>query len=287
MQGDKKTTTASGKMKDYSVLFELQDFLEKEVKEANPGAFYRSFVPLTEGLGLESPERSNEAERLAAEAPPPPIQHKIERKPEMHFLLDEPIIFNEPVNSGVPVAEILQTEASLSSVMEPPPLKVEDKPEVRPTAQVAPPPIPQPTSLQRVLAAVIDHIFVVSFWAVALLITSSAFNGFSSLVPANILKDFTNPIFQRFALLEFAAIWICYFAVCVGLLDLTFGMWVWHIRVSFGSKNDSNYWMRKMMRVVWSFFFYAPIVPMLLLTVRRKGRNLLDLLSGTHLYVSA
>lgn len=276
MEGDKKVSSEGSKpqKKDYSVLFELQDFLEKEVKEATPGAFYRSFVPLTDGLGLESPEHASEfAPAPKTEMPvfTPPTPPKFERKPEIDFLRDEVILEKEP---------------SLSSVIAPTELPVEmEVPKI--PAVTVPPPIPQPTSIRRMLAALIDQLFVMTCWAIALVITSNVYTGFTSGFSVAIFKDLTNPVFMRFALLEFAAIWICYFAICVGVLDLTFGMWVWHIRVSFGHRSETNYWMRKLMRVVWSFFFFAPVLPMLLLVFRRKGKNLLDVLSGTHLYVSA
>lgn len=293
MEGEKKTT--SGKMRDYSVLFELQDFLEKEVKEASPGAFYRSFVPLTDGLGLESPDRSIEKTAPQKEVAPPATVQKVDRKPEMSFLLDEPVfmshttpvVVNEPTTSGVPVSDLLSHEGSLTSVMKEPEVVRPQMTQATESPQVtAPPPIPQPSSLRRTLSAMIDLLFVLTFWAIALVITSNVYNGFSSGFTTNIFKDFANPVFLRFALLEFAAIWVCYFAVCVGLLDLTFGMWVWHIRVSFGHPSESNFWLRKLMRIIWSCFFFAPVAPLLLLAIRRKGKNLLDLLSGTHLYVA-
>lgn len=305
LEGEKKNPF--GKMKDYSAVFELQDFLEKEVKDASPGAFYRSFVPLTDGLGLESPTHPPESDPTAVSPASPSFKgtaraEKEERKQEMSFLFEQPLgmsdsvnpkvssmIRSEPERSGVAVGDILQVEGSLSSVMRSPSVAEQRESTVEQRAEKnaeLPPPIPQPSSWRRLLAALIDQLFVFTFWAIAIVITSNVYNGFTGGLTAHILKDFSNPVFLRFALLEFGAIWLCYFAICVGVLDLTFGMWVWNLRVSFGNKDETNYWLRKLMRVVWSFFFFAPVVTTFLLTIRRKGRNLLDLLSGTHLYVS-
>ena len=52
-------------------LVELQKFLAEELAEVEPqGTFARSFTPLTDGLGLESPKRKE-----------PPVQAKPTPKP--------------------------------------------------------------------------------------------------------------------------------------------------------------------------------------------------------------
>lgn len=326
--------------KKYSALFDLQDFLEKEVQDATPGTFYRSFVPLTDGLGLESPKHASTPQETAP--PPPPVGRQTSRPaPRVEKRVDINQLFNEeifkdlgedipkvsdilnaqkatqskatgeaPATSGVPVSAILESmvpkaighEANLKSVISPEvtetkrptkkevpflePVATENSAEVKGQKNIQPPKLPTVNATKRLLSFIVDQIFVLTLWALAIVITSNLQNGFSTGFTMAVLNDFSNPVFQRFAILEFSAIWLTYLAISVGILDLTFGLWVWGLRVSYGSPSDSQYWMRKMMRVIWSFFFLAPIVPSFLLMFRRKGRNLLDVLSGTNLYVA-
>ena len=50
--------------------------------------------------------------------------------------------------------------------------------------------------------------------------------GSQTLTPAqpDSARAFDNPLIVRFAILEFATVWLAYFAIAVGALDLTAGM---------------------------------------------------------------
>jgi len=85
----------------------------------------------------------------------------------------------------------------------------------------------------------------------------------------------------RFIALEFITLWLAYFAICLGAMDMTLGMWAWGLRVGY---NQGSKGLRKWLRIVFSLAFLAPIVPSILLIFRYHGRNLLDGLSGTSLY---
>ncbi len=151
---------------------------------------------------------------------------------------------------------------------------------------VKPPPLPSPSAVRRLFASLMDQMFVLTFFTFALVLTANLMDGFSTGFSLKVFQNFSNPAFVRLATLEFAVLWVLYFGIGVGVLDATFGMWVWGVRVSYGPKGDSGYALRKAMRVFWSVLFFAPVVPMFLLAIKRRGRNLLDTLSGSNLYLS-
>lgn len=148
-----------------------------------------------------------------------------------------------------------------------------------------PPPMPDAGAGRRLLAAVLDQAFILTLWGITLTITSAVLGGgiptsFEGLA-AGLRKE---PVFWRFAILSFATLWLTHFAIGLGLVDRTFGMWVWGLKVrAFGNTDDSSFF-RRLSRIVLSFFFYAPVAPALLLMPRYKGRNLLDWMTGTALY---
>jgi uncharacterized RDD family membrane protein YckC len=131
-----------------------------------------------------------------------------------------------------------------------------------------------------------DEMFVLTVFAVAIVVMSNFLTGFSSGFSVKVFKSFTNPLFARFAMLQFAVLWAGYFAIGAGLFNATFGMWVWGMRISYGPA-DESYPLRKLMRIFWSVVFFAPIAPLLLLIPRRNGRNILDALSGSNLYMAS
>ncbi len=156
-----------------------------------------------------------------------------------------------------------------------------------PARIVQPPSIPAPTFMKRFLAGLLDEIFVLTIWLIALAITSNALSIGGADMSAGFLKNFSNPMFLRFAALEFATVWLAYLAIGLGVLDMTFGMWVWGMRLRYnaGADGDGRF-LRKVTRIVLTFFFFAPVFPLTLLSLRIKGKNLLDLLSGTGVYCS-
>lgn len=269
---DKKKDAGSQKpsQQDSAALLDLQEFFEKELSGADARATSRVFVPLTDGLGLESPKQKDAA--FQVEVPkPPPIKFDREfpqRKSDVSILFDEAPSPVEPAPVEQPIVPVAESRLVLSE----------------PDKIVAPPPIPQPSFFRRAMAAMIDELFVLTLWIIALVITSNLLTGFSTGVSNQVFKELGNPLFLRFAILEFATIWLSYLAICLGVMDVTFGMWVWGIRVSYGGRSEGNFALRKLMRIVWGFLFYAPVAPLVFLLFHRKGRNLLDALSGTNVY---
>ncbi len=153
---------------------------------------------------------------------------------------------------------------------------------VSPTTHV-PPPIPAASAFRRGLAGLLDAFFVMGLWCVGLVITSQILSVHQGTIVERLVADFSTPVFVRYAVLEYLALWLAYFALSLGVLDMSFGMWVWGLRVSYG-QDGVRPWARKGLRILLSFLFYAPFFPVLLLPLRLRGRNLLDALSTTRLY---
>lgn len=240
-------------------LQELQSFFG-EMLELGATQPKESFKPLTDGLGLESPKRSVPVEATVAPSP-----KKVE--PPKRPLSPLPAPTPAPSYSSVVAAE-------------PTPPK---RPPALPIS--SPPPLPSVSLLKRISSVVLDQLFVQTLWAVALVITSNILSGFETGFSAEVFRSFSDPLFFRFAVLEFATLWLGYLALCLGITNMTFGMWVWGIRISYGNKTDENYGLRKLMRIFWSFVFFAPVLPSILLLFRKNERNILDGLSGSNVYL--
>jgi hypothetical protein len=268
-------------------LLDLQDFLTSELIDQGT-AYRRAFIPITEGLGLDSPRN---------------IKPKIEIEPE-----PAPVIVEAAVNSTEPETQVSRptppplvtplrlNENRLAEVME----SSHEKPEaqffetknetpqfeINGSSNIQPPPLPRPSLFKRVLAGVIDQVFVLFIWTGMVVLTSNLLNDFSTGFSIDVITDFSHPRFQRIAVLEFAAAWLGYLGFSLLIFKRTFGMWVWSIGVSYGDKVEENYTLRKAMRIFWTFIFSAPIAPSILLVIRKNGRNILDVLSGTNVYDS-
>lgn len=135
-----------------------------------------------------------------------------------------------------------------------------------------PPPVPSAGTFRRGFAGIFDLIFLVALSTLIIFISSRVTGKAAEL---------TSSAFLKFALLEYATIAFCYFAIGIGILDVTLGMWVWGLRVAYGQDGKV---LKKIARVFLSLVFFGPVVPSLLLIVRINGKNLLDALSGTSLY---
>jgi uncharacterized RDD family membrane protein YckC len=261
-------------------ILELQQLIAEELdlsaEAYDPRAFTRAFIPLTDGLGLESPK--------VKEVPAPPSVREIIKaskkpvpEPEVtteHFSFASE---SDPEVETVP-EPVVPSPASLASVIESRP------PEAQRTT---PPPVPRPSFWRRLFATFVDEIFVLLLCAAAGLITLNIISGSTSYLSLQGLSNLRQPSVGKYLLLEFFTVWLCYFAVCLGLLDMTFGMWVWGVRVGYveGVEGTGRFFA-KTVRILLSFFFFAPIVPLFFLIFNRKGKNLIDGLSGTHLYRS-
>jgi hypothetical protein len=265
---------------ELGAILELQKMIAEELDlSAEERSFSRSFTPLTDGLGLESPKKK--------EFPtPPPARElsRVVRKTAEMLLETEPEEISEPEEPEVPVAsevpEVPDKTGSLASVIN---TSSSERERVTEDEVSEPPPMPRPSLWRRTFAAFVDEMFVLSLWVVAVFITLKALDGSVTYFSFTGFQAHHHPMLIKFALLEFSTLWLCYFAVCLGLMDMTFGMWVWGIRIGYLSKKSG---INRFFRILLSFMFFAPVFPLILLTVRRHGRNLLDALSGSHLYRS-
>lgn len=302
-------------------LVELQKFLADELSEVDPDAeFSRSFLPLTPGLGLaktpaekagpdrqargrkeprtftETPERERREPVRFADPEEMPSIRDPEQMPRRWPPTETGEDGTDQETKG-PESEEATTEALLEKLRRMPapeerrarstPKKVESKGLRKvidqETPTVAPPPVPQVTVFRRLGAWLMDQFFVLGLFVVAVIITLQLVG------PANSplgLRELVRPVVLRLAVLEFSTIWLCYLSLCLGLLDMTFGMWIWGIRVAYPGEVNASRFLRKVMRIFCSFLFFAPILPSVLLAFRFRGRSLLDLLSGTRLYRS-
>jgi uncharacterized RDD family membrane protein YckC len=141
--------------------------------------------------------------------------------------------------------------------------------------------------LRRLLAGMVDQAFVLILLGVVLLITSTVLTREGGVLSKGLLTNLQHPAYIRFAILGFATLWMSYLVLGVGVLDMTFGMWVWGLRINYTSGSGESRTARKLMRILASFFLEALLVPSLLLAIRVKGRNLIDWLSGSYLYRTA
>jgi uncharacterized RDD family membrane protein YckC len=259
---------------------EFEGFKEFLGQELGGTKSPRRVTAATRGLGLESPPTrkketvshgpSSLVETLPPSTPEPQLPPKQSR---LATVMDTPPLENEPAPAPMP-AHVPQRKVTTAEL-------------VAPEAPITtPPPLPRPGPIRRLLATVIDEMFVLTLFAVVLVATANAMTGFTAGFSTQVFENFKNPAFVRIATLEFAVLWIGYFAISVGLLDSSFGMWVWGLRVSFGDRKDENFTLRRLMRVFWSVVFFAPVISLVLLAIRRRGRNILDTLSGTSLYLT-
>ncbi len=304
-------------------LVELQKFIADEL--GTPGDmpdFSRSFRPLTDGLGLESPDpakrpKISKQESLAAEKRESrlddlfsmdPIEANAKRGKDalvqaFQQLPDSPPLISFKTTKIPPLPktqseiedEISPTEAVaanrlLGSMRPAEPPVVSHNPEVirdlSPHMLTPPPELPQPTFSRRFLAGLLDHIFVWTLFAGLIIITGVVLEGLSpSGLSRWFFSSFSNPKFIRIIALEFSVIWLTYLVMGIGVLDMTFGMWVWGLRLTYPNAKEGE-WLtvRKCLRLVISFLFYPIPVLTPLLFLRSKGRNLVDMLSGTAVY---
>ncbi len=245
---------------------DLKKLVEEELGQSEQwDNFEAVFQPVTEGLGLESPAKAIQAAQEAEEA-------------------------REELKKEHQVARIQQKAAALHARVEVPDESVEeilsDK-DVPPQLEILPPPGRSPSIWRRVFAGIIDQAFVGTLWLIAMVITLKVMTGsfVGSAETQGVLIG--EERFLQFAVLEFAAVWLAYLIFCIGLLDMTFGMWVWGIRVGYMTKSRSNWILKKFLRTAFTFIFYAPVLPLVLLIFKgKRQRNLLDTLSGTVVYQS-
>lgn len=279
------------------VISELKKIIEEELGELDKWDDYaQAFQPLTDGLGLESPRKKETvfSPPPAAQAAPAPsaseekleqvkrIQEKVlEIRARVDKDADQPEqVVLSPESAAVP-------PATFAAVMQEPPAKEATPLEVPEALRILPPPGKSPSIFRRTCAALIDQAFVLTLLAIALLITLKIQTGTFTGEGTAFETMLEEPKFIRYAVLEFTAIWLAYLMFCIGVLDMTFGMWVWGIRVGYMTKSKRTWVVRKVLRTVLSFVFYAPVLPLVFLMIAgKRGRTLLEALSGTMVYQS-
>lgn len=276
---------------DLVALLELRDFLATELDPiGTQNQVDRALKPLTDGLGLESPKDALTNPQVTPASvqvttatdgakekfeTPKVVQGRSAYSPAVSD--DRPTVVENKEKGLAEVFETYQAPESGSSTST---LAEETDPDLLP---VAPPPLPKASFVRRFFAGLLDEVFILSLFVLAFGLTLKMLTG-GSAVTLETVRGIDNNTVLRFALLEYATLWLAYFAIGVGVLDSTFGMWVWGLRLSYPKDRIGAVVWRKGIRIIASFLFYAPILPVLLLGFRFRGRNLLDLLSGTTLY---
>lgn len=243
---------------ELATLSDLKKFLVDEFGDGQASTdLDRAFMPLTDGLGIHHTPKPQGQGASKAGAP--------------HYIptLAEAVTEYRAVRPPEP-----QTRRIEETLFETPPAE-----EVHATEEIAiePPPVPVPKLSRRLLAGFVDQVFVFLAWGLALAITSNALSG----TPAQLVRSLSSPVFLQSALLEFAIIWLGYLALSFGFLEMTFGMWVWGLRIGYGG--EGRFW-KKVARVVMGMIFYPLVVPCVLLLIRRDGDTLIDTLSQSHVY---
>lgn len=296
-------------------LVELQKFLADELEEAGGEShFGRAFRPLTDGLGLAgnakkeaapvpkapTPKPAAPAPRPSARVPVPdatkffdsfPTETSpplVPERPRVEARREEVVPRPVPVVPAIPVIkEIPQRSVFAERKADRAADVARALQETEEETKTLPPPVPQASFFRRLLAGMIDQAFVLSLLAVVLLITSAVLSKEGGVLSRGLLTNLKHPAYIRFAILGFATLWMSYLVLGVGILDMTFGMWVWGLRISYTTQSGDSHFARKLMRVLTSFCFEALLFPSVLLVIRVKGRNLVDWLSGSYLYRTA
>lgn len=252
---------------DLTTLVDLQRFLAEELAQGGEQGvdFSRAFTPLTDGLGIQTKPSSAATKAPAYTAAP--------SQPITEFRASQPL-------------EAPRSAARLIVDAELEPMSYEEE-EVTVAHDFDldknPPPVPAVTRGRRFLAGFVDQCFVFTACLLTLAITSNAMSSEGGDLSARFVKELTNPAFVRSAGLEFLVIWLGYLTLSLGFLEMTFGMWVWGLRVNYGE--NGRFW-KKLARVFMGMFFYPFVAPTLLLLFQRKGKNLIDGLTHTEIYRS-
>jgi uncharacterized RDD family membrane protein YckC len=232
-------------------LLELRDMIASELDEPalTRDTSQRIFRPLTDGLGLESPKG----------------ELKASKKIEVTVHKEEPKVMSQP-----------KERETFSSMMKETPEKA--------VADELPPPLPSASPLRKLMAIIVDQIFVGACCIVALAVVLRLFSASVSEFGIGNLKDSGSLNLLAIAVAGYLGLWFAYLATCLGLLEMTFGMWVWGLRVTYGNKKEEGAFLKKTARVILSTFFYSTLAPVALLLFQKKNRNLIDVLSASQVY---
>lgn len=273
-------------------LADLKKFLSEELGDSYQSAgMDRAFQPLTDGLGLESPKRKSGSVAATESVVTAAVESPATAKKSVADVLFgegplaqaplEPRVLRETVKRSEPPPVPPALERATESMLVPP-ADLESA-ELSPMLE-APPAMPSPGLFSRLLSAVVDQALILTAFATFLLLAANVRTSGAAGFSSDLLKELRDPAFLRLAVAGFAGLWLGYLVLALTVAGRTFGMWAWNIKVAYGAEDDDLKWLRRTMRIFWSFCFYAPVVPLFVLAIRVGGKNLLDLLSGTHLY---
>jgi hypothetical protein len=132
---------------------------------------------------------------------------------------------------------------------------------------------------RRLAAGLIDVMFVQTLWMMAVVLTANAFTGFTVGISPDILPLFLKPVFFRLVMGEYFALWAAYAVVALGVLNRTCGMWVWDIKVDYGSVSFAGLIAKRSLRVLTSFLAFSLILPLPFLLIVRRRKNFIDVIS--------
>jgi uncharacterized RDD family membrane protein YckC len=229
--------------------------------------------PITQGLGLESPKKQESTPAS------PAIQKNIPSgggpREASRVATPKPAYRPSSELKATPATARVEASQVLSN-----PGPIPEAP------KVMPPPLPTVPFMRRTLSFFVDQVLVGALWILGLTVTSNFFTGFETGISLSVFGTLSEPFLFRLAVIQLAVFWIGYLAIGLGVFNRTFGMWVWGIRISYGNEQDENYHLRKLMRIIWSFVFYVSVIPSLVLAYRKNNKNLIDILSGSNLYLS-
>jgi len=289
-------------------LVELQKFLADELEEAGGEShFGRAFRPLTDGLGLAG-QPKKEAPGAKVSAPKPAVPKAPARIPvpdatkffdsfptetSAPLIPERPRFEPKPEPIPEPPRQTYRAPVPVEKIEQPTYIEREKRTETKiaaalePDTALQPPPVPQATFLRRLLAGIVDQLFVLCLLGIVLVITSTVLSKEGGVLSKGLMANLQHPAYLRFAILGFATLWMSYLVLGVGVLDMTIGMWAWGLRINYPTGEGDSRFARKLMRIISSFFLEALVLPSVLLAIRVKGKNLVDMLSGSYLYRTA
>lgn len=144
-----------------------------------------------------------------------------------------------------------------------------------------PPPLPKVGIVRRAMAALMDQVFVCMLAGVSLVLVMNIVSSSSAPVSGELFKELARSETLKFIVAGYAGLWTLYLVMTVGIVEATFGMWIWGMRIGYG--NEQRF-IKKVARIGLSLICQAFIFPALVLLFQRDGKNWIDTLSGTQVF---
>lgn len=295
---------------DLMSLVDLQRFLAEELVDSVDITtdFSRSFTPLTDGLGIhsmkirpaeplqrfpselprilqqESPERpepESPIEEFLHESVNTPINRPEASRPTqqpVRRFVDESAVEDEfDDDTAAPAASFRVKDQRLRKALGE--LENQELPELENAKTFTePPPLPRASLVRRAMSAIMDQVFVWTLAILSVVFVTNVLSSDSTLFSAKMVKELAQPAFVKYIVAGFAALWLAYLTLTIGILEATFGMWIWGMKIHYGSEQRFT---KKFARVGLSLLCQVAILPGLLMVFQRDGKNLIDRLSGS------